>query len=391
MRAVKIAGWLWSLTFYLFASAQELQHEVKVINIEVPVRVFRGEAFVDDLKLEDFELEEDGVPQKIESVYLVKKTSIEREEGQRNVNPQTQRTFVFLFQMTEYLPEVEKAIDFFFENVFSSHDCLIVITPVKTYNLKNDILARMPREKIEEQLVGILRSDIILGGTEYRNLVRQLEESAPTDEEGLQLYLQLLDRLESLRAIDQKKLQEFAGFLKSRPGQKHCYFFYQKELIPKLHPGTRVELDSLNQEQMSFLMDLVAIFDHFKRDISFDVNLIKNTFSDSSISVHFMYITKTPPPRIDMASLRPSGLVMAEQSEDIFSAFREVARATGGVSESSADASAAFRKAAEASENYYLLYYKPDPGKEEGKFREIKVRVKKGNCTVTHRAGYFAN
>ena len=49
------------------------------------------------------------------------------------------------------------------------------------------------------------------------------------------------------------------------------------------------------------------------------------------------------------------------------------------------------RKAVEASENYYLLYYSPSEYKSDGKFREIKVRVKRQGHQVSHRAGYFAN
>lgn len=39
-----------------------LQHEVRVVNIEVPVRVYKGEAFVDSLTLGDFEVLENGIP-----------------------------------------------------------------------------------------------------------------------------------------------------------------------------------------------------------------------------------------------------------------------------------------------------------------------------------------
>ena len=58
--------------------AQELTHETLVINIEVPVRVFKGDKFVEDLTIDDFEVFEDGKIQKIEAVYMIKKTSIEK-------------------------------------------------------------------------------------------------------------------------------------------------------------------------------------------------------------------------------------------------------------------------------------------------------------------------
>ena len=82
---------------------------------------------------------------------------------------------------------------------------------------------------------------------------------------------------------------------------------------------------------------------------------------------------------------------MVEQSEDIFSAFNEVAVATGGISESSFNAAAVFKKAVEASENYYLLYYNPKTYSADGTFRTIEVKIKGGGYRVTHRAGYIAD
>jgi hypothetical protein len=392
MRPLKIICLLFCLAVFLSVSAQELQHEVRVVNVEVPVRVFKGSSFVDDLKIQDFELYEDGKLQKIESVYLIKRTSVEREEGKKVEGPKVQRTFVFLFQMVDYMPETGKALEYFFENVLSAQDSLIVITPVKTYNLKSETFGVLPKDRIKEQLVGILRKDITLGGGVYRTIMRELEDTPPTSLDQLIIFRDLLEQLERLRVVDQKKMQYFAEFLKKREGQKYVYLFYQKELIPKLSPSAQLPLTTdAGAGSIGFAMELMAILDFYKRDITFDVDLVKKTFSDSSMVVHFLFITKTPPVQVDIARMKPSGMIMAEQSEDIFSAFREVARATGGLTESSADASIAFKKAVEASENYYLLYYKPDDDRVDGKFREISVKVKRGGVTISHRAGYFAN
>jgi hypothetical protein len=392
MLPLKIVGLLSCLAVLVFVSAQELQHEVRVVNVEVPVRVFKGSAFVDDLKIEDFELYEGGKLQKVESIYLIKRTSVERGEGKKVEEPKVQRTFVFLFQMVDYMPETGKALEYFFENVLSAQDSLIVITPVKTYNLKSETFGALPKDRIKEQLVGILRKDIIQGGGEYRTIMRELEDTPPIDMEQLQFFRDLLEQLERLRVVDQKKLEYFAEFLKKREGQKYVYLFYQKEMIPKLSLSAQLpRTTDADGGTIGFAIELMGILDHYKRDVTFDVDLVKKTFSDSSMVVHFLFITKTPPVQVDIARMRPSGMAMAEQSEDIFSAFREVAMATGGLTESSSDASTALKKAVEASENYYLLYYKPDDDRVDGKFREISVKVKRGGITVSHRAGYFAN
>ncbi|MCK4557546.1 MAG: hypothetical protein KAU47_08505, partial [Candidatus Aminicenantes bacterium] len=138
-----------------------------------------------------------------------------------------------------------------------------------------------------------------------------------------------------------------------------------------------------------FLFQLSDLFLLYRRDIAFDVDRIKQVFSDSSISIHFLYITKIPAMSLDG---RPtSAITWREQSEDIFSAFSEMAEATGGMSDSSSNAADLFQKAVEASENYYMIYYSPKNYKRDGSFRNIKIKVKNKNYRITHRAGYFAN
>ncbi len=118
---------------------------------------------------------------------------------------------------------------------------------------------------------------------------------------------------------------------------------------------------------------------------------VKQAFSDSSISNHFIYITKTSDYLTDITGPGTFNMEMLDQSHEIFSAFREMAIATGGTTDSSANAAASFEKVVEASENYYLLYYSPKNYKADGKFRKIKVKIKGQNYRVTHRAGYLAN
>jgi len=126
-----------------------------------------------------------------------------------------------------------------------------------------------------------------------------------------------------------------------------------------------------------------SLFDFFTRDKSFDVDKVKMAYSDASTSIHFLFLTERP--------VGIEGVRMVEHSEDIFSAFREMAIATGGLVVSSRNPAYAFQQALDASENYYLLYYRPKDYVVDGKFKEIKVRVKGKKYKVIHRAGYFSN
>jgi hypothetical protein len=96
-----------------------------------------------------------------------------------------------------------------------------------------------------------------------------------------------------------------------------------------------------------------------------------------------MYITRQPE--------NVPGVYFAERSSDIFTPFLEMSKASGGFAESSANPDYLFKKAVSASENYYLLYYAPKNYTADGKFKNIKVRVKSKGYKVVHRLGYFSN
>jgi hypothetical protein len=397
--------------FCLTFSSQQIQEERVVINVEVPIRVFEGATFIDNLTIDDFEVYEDGKLQKVEAVYLIRRKSIERREEKRRFVPQISRHFFLWFEISDYMPRIGKAIDYFFNNVFSSGDNLAVITPMKAYNLKPHALELRPEEEIANQLIALLRRDVVMGNSEYRAVLKDLRElvkvieskgggqgeetsqeigdalsdvyDASSLDEVVDVYSSVVKRLENLRRIDQQKLLDFAEFLKSKDGQKHIFLFYEREFLPQLHPNTLSQFMFEYQDRPGLLLSLSDLFKSYKREVFIDVEKVKQAFADSSISIHFLFIKK--PPELG------SSLLMQERSEDVYLAFKQMAQATGGLAEISANPAYAFQRAVEAFENYYLLYYSPKDYKRDGKFKKIKVRVKSKNFNITHRAGYFTN
>ncbi len=397
------------LTVGVVHFGQELQHEAVTVNIEVPVRVFDGDTFVDTLTLKDFEVYEDGVTQEIEAVYLVKKTEIQREETQlpkataRQVfSPMVARHYVLLFEVQEYLPKLGEAIAYFFANVLQPGDTLSAVTPLKTYHFKDEAYSRLTREEMAEQLVSKLKKDTRIANAEYWSLTREIEDlmantgifSAGVGGSEMIALKDMMLRLEQLRYVEEKNLRSFADVLRAKNGQKNVFLFYQKEVLPQMSPQAVLNATSGNPSNPGVLFDMMDLYDFYRRDITFDVKMIKRLFSDSSITIHFLYLTRVSSRELDaqrMQSLLSLGLTYVEQSEDIFSAFNEVAIATGGFTTSSGDASSAFQKAVEASENYYLLYYRPQTYRADGRFRTITVRVKGRKYRILHRSGYLAD
>ena len=392
------------------AFPQQLTYDVRVVNIEVPVRVFDGERFVDHLKLDDFEVLENGVPQKLEAVYLIKKTAIERgeapfasPEGKPAFKPETARYFYLLFSVYEYNAKIPEALTYFFKNVLKAEDHLFVITPRAVYDMKKEAVGNVTLERTVDRLTKILRKDIQLGDAAYRSVLNDLKRMASIGgiekgtadktwegeetfaaygagglDEYLQKYRSDVEALENLRTMDQEKLLQFAESLKKIKGRKIVYIFYQKEFVPVLNKNFL----TLYEGSPSVGPLIKDLFDLFNRAARIDVPRLKEVFSDPGISVYFSYLTK-------LASDMPNTNI-AEHSEDVFKSFYEVAKATGGASSSSTNPAYLMQQASQAAENYYLLYYSPKDKAADGKFRTITVRVKTGNYRLAHLAGYFA-
>jgi VWFA-related protein len=359
------------------------QHQSVVVNIEVPVRVLRNDAFVEGLTLADFEVLENGVPQKIEAVYLIKNRQVLSEEkasGAEPRRPSTRRNYVLYFDMKEYLPKVGEAVDYFFGEILTPEDSMFVVTPVKTYRFRSEYMARTPRLQIAERLRGILKTDLTLGNSQYRRLMRDFyqleEEDWPPEQADVKetMLFDLAREMRDLTEVTEARLMGFAEALKSLEGEKHVFMFFQKDVLPP---------HEFNDERQAEL----------RKSVSFDVDRIKRLFADSSITIHSLYITKTP--TFTTNAMARGGAApswqLRELSVDVFAAFKEMAAATGGLAESTSNPNFAIRQAAEASSNYYLLYYRPAEYKADGHFQEIEIRVKGQGLKVIHRLGYIAD
>ena len=420
MKKLFLVSSVFLLSLVLFS--QQIMEESTVINIEVPVRVFSGKTFIDNLSIDDFEVLENGIPQNIEAVYFVKKRSVERSQEKKRFSPKTARSFFLFFELSKYDPKIGDAIKYFVHNVLAPGDNLSFITSMNTYRMKNIAFEVTSPDEVAKQLIAKVRRDTMTGNSEYRYMINEIaglaqalsihmaqgrmatvgeeqiieEFSVPMSgfgsssqykgrslEEEFTLYENYIFKLDNLRRMDQEKLINFATYLKEKEGQKYVTIFYQKEFIPQLDPTLLSQSMSLFQNRPVVLQTISNVIEFYTREVPIDTELVKQTYADSSVFIHFLYLTNPPESHY--------GVYMADHSEDIYSAFQEMAVATGGYINSSSRADILFKSAVQASENYYLLYYSPNSYIADGKFKEIQVKIKNKKCNIFHRAGYFAN
>jgi len=364
-----------------FVLTQELQHEVSVINIEVPVRVFKGDHFVNTLSIEDFILYEDGRPQKIEAVYLIKKTSVEKAEKREGSLPAARppevkkRHFALIFEMDDYVPELNTVVDEFFNKVLAPGDSVWISMPRDTIHLKQEALSKVSKSEIAEQCKSRLKKAVRWEGGRLRSLLDDLNRiNSGDDDLDRQAAYDIAAQITILKTLDMAALSKFASALESLEGQKHVFIFYQREAF-------RIPRKFLD-----------IFIDNSRKDY-IDTGKIRRLFNDTSTVIHFLFVTKTQADKDATPAMGDThgSIALFEQGNgDFFSAFRDLAVMTGGLTESSANAAFAFKESVEASENYYLLYYKPSDYKPDGQFKKIVVDVKGGGYRVSHRAGYIA-
>jgi len=388
------------LLVFLMASnifSQIDQREVTVRNIIVPVRVYDKNNFVDHLTIEDFELYEDGVLQKIEALHLTDKTQLSRAEGAKGFIPQVARNYYLLFQLIDYNPKFGNAFDYFFSEVMLPEDNLTIMTPVKNYTLPKGALKKYSRDEISRDMQNVVRKDVQIGSSNYRSVFRDLKrivqsisgsgedviDSAYSLEFLLPRYRDALRTMEELRVVDEKLFLMFAQQLKRIGGQKIVFFFYQREFRPEISGTVYDLIQSAYQDRPNILAEINDLFAMYRRDTTLNAERIKHAFADSSLDFYFLFMDRRPE--------SAPGIIMREQSEDVFSTFSEVTKATGGLIRTSQNPAMGFKNVVTASESCYFLFYSPKDYKKDGKFKEIEIRVKNKDYSIKHRTGYIAD
>jgi len=397
------------LMFCLFAFVAFLPQET--IIIQVPVRALDG-VLPPDLRLADFELSEGGIAQQIQGLYYVEKNRIVRREERKNFTsqPNTTRHFYLVFQMTKYDSKLEDVMENIFTEVLRPGDTMTMMTPLKVYSLDQRALSAKPVAQISKEMRHLVRKDIEMGSSEYNSIVKdlrrlikaiqgaaglgadqsRLEPEVDSDvtlsniglENTLDRYRSSLERLEDLRLVDGKKFLGFADELRGLNGQKIVFFFYQREFRPQLNSSVLSSMMSIYQDDQNIMGDLMDLFQVYNRQTPFDAESISRAFADAGICLHFIFIEK--------AAQYIFGTSMKEQSEDLFKAFTQIVKATGGIFSTSLDPLAGFKSASQASECYYLLCYTPSMYVPDGQFKTIQVGVKNRDINLGSRLGYLS-
>lgn len=392
-----------------------LREKVAVVNIEVPVRVFRDEAPLAGLQKDDFRLFEDGELQAINGFFQRRKkmrTHRVNLAAEAELTSLPSRYFVLSFRIMDYNEDLRKGMEYFFEHFLREQDQLLVLVNERTLLLNQDVWQVKRREILEQ----VLRDEASRARQAMDAYFLRVKEDI--DQSRLRVLLENRGQNFNLAQIlgflqgylnawqdfkkkyltpDLDSFYNFARHLQNIQAEKWVLSFYQVELFPQLRlsGSLRRQIDELVND----LFVLGGVAEHFARDINRLMETIDRSFGApgefpaEQIGKMLIRVDTTYHCFINSVS-RESLLGDVEYrkvASDLEKSLREIAASSGGEVFLSNDISSALHAIEEKEDVYYVLTYEPKNPKRPGK---VKIELNDPRCRLLYddqvRSDYIA-
>jgi len=342
---------------------------VKVVNVEVPVRVFAAGKPVSDLKKEDFILFEDDQPQSINGFYLSsKKIARPAQAISGEIKAFSSRYFVLVFQVHDFNDALRQGLAYTFEKILRPEDRLLVFVNdfAREYSdLTDREKVRLDIEQNVKDQCHILHNNMLIKLRELDGWVRDLR---------LQKCIELIRDYKKrflTQSID--KYYFFSTFLEKISGEKWVISFCQKEMLPRLSPTSDI-LRNMDNSGLNipayissptlFVRLVQALQQEMNTGVEFPSEDVAKLFYKVNATFHSLLINtqfETNSPDLEFKSV----------SGGIEESLRELSKKTGGMAISSTDLKSSLAIMEKKEDSYYMLTYAP----RSAKIGKIKVQV----------------
>ena len=350
------------------------------------VQVFDKDKFVDSLTLSDFEIMLNSQPASPQGLALVKGLKVRRTEGREISSPIIPRVFILEFRSYLYDQKFGQMVESLFRRPYSPSDLISLVTPLKPYSFSSQTLRDYLPEELINAGITILKRDLSAAGKTQDELIQDMtalildlqQSSSPRD--VLRQYQQNLDNLRSFRKFSDANLFRAAFQFAGLRAQKHYLLVCQQEFIP-IPTNEMIDRLLANQSTMFQARELFRSLSHGQEE---NLESLIKELTASGLRVDFLYFKTNPRPRPEVQ--------MKEISTDMFDIYSRLARATGGLVESTATPAAQLKKILENSENYYLISFgveMPEESSRESNIPELIIRIKNLNYSQNYSLKFF--
>ncbi len=253
------------------------------------------------------------------------------------------RNFVLLFDILTYTREIGDAVTFFYTRVLAPDDQLIIYSPAHAYSFSKNTLAG-PKIELSEAIKEKLRGDTAACSSNYkvisnemRTQVSAIEGGQTTSPDGLAgiknsltMYRQTMENLRALRKVNEPLLTKIVDMFRTQKGKNHMVMLYEAEFRPIPDKDTLSRLRTI--PEIAFIVAELFASDDQKPPL--DAQKFIDLMKQARISFHFLYIKPK-----DKSSVQD----FKEHSADMYDVFSQIAKATGGIVETTASPEAALK------------------------------------------------
>lgn len=371
----------------------QVTFKVEINYVEVDAAVFdRQGNFVRDLKREDFQVIEDGVPQDVTAFTQVdipieraepapiQATAVVEPDVVSNARPFEGRVYVIILDDKHTAPlrtaQTKKAAEQFITRYMADNDLAAVITTGGQGGATQEFTSnkRLLLRAVDKFIGQKLRSE-----TEERLDEYQRQRAIPR-EGGL---TRVDDPLDMQRGYDARvaletlaRISEWVGSIR---GRRKAIVFFSEGIDYNIYDFNKRESTTV-QEKMrevfaSATRSNVSIYSVDPRGLT--------TLGDETINVSGGF-PEDPQLNLSLQSFNDA-LRLSQDS------LRSLSEETGGFAAVNRnDFSGAFSRVVRDSSAYYVLGYYPKNDRRDGRFRKIEVKVKGAGLEVRSRRGYTA-
>jgi len=389
---------------YILSGQDEVVERVEVVNREVVVRVFDGGKPVPGLKRGDFTLMENGKPVTITSCRMERRSlALAEPEGtlEASLKQKRGRLFLFLLWWNEENKDWPAAWDYFLNSIYRPDDRVILASDRRVIQLKTP---QLEKTKLDDFFRGI-RVDLKRKQQDKSGMIREIEigvrdfdlslkenakikDSSPLKKNELVLleqfkssYLGKLEeyRLKRLRA-QPGMMQRLAEALRKVETEKWAFVFLQNERLPLVDMQSSLVTHTPMKLSMQLkLNDFIIECDRRIRmasGMAVHVRDLRSMFIGAGATFH-LFLSDARDEKLNSDLLRWLPVFSSWES-----AFRGIARDTGGDVQDTTRLKSALEKAAARPDIYYVLTYKPKaPGMGKPK---IKMQVSRPGLKVVY-------
>jgi hypothetical protein len=399
---IKKSFCLWLMIMFLWIGhlfgQQEnevLQETVRVVNVEVPVRVYYKGKPVDNLTKNDFKLFEGRKRQDIHG-FILKRKKIKVQKLELNaeqVQTRMGRYFVLVFRITHYNKYIKEGLDYIFETVLNESDQLLVFANDRTVFFKSlsdkmDVKTKLDRILHDVSLEARKKMLMYLVEIEKEVNKHKFEMTLRSGRGGYHVMIsRYLKKFLDIWKIYKKKYlipdinkyYNFARFLKTIDKEKWVINFYQFEVFPDIiisSDSMRLIMQLIGQWQVSGNQELSSFSRILSRQIieiekelsvarDFPSEEVAKIFHNVDTTFHSIFMKTT------LGTLMQD-MEYREVASELESSLRAITNRTGGKLVVSNKLDKALDRISEVEDVYYMLTYAPKDPDNVGK---IKVKL----------------